>query len=159
MREMSTNCPKLKDLNHFFVLHWLLRKTLSPREGDSSRVPQYERNILCAISELGRFKVFNFIFQETWSVVVSNNRSCAYAPYIMKMIEKVRKKTFVKNAEHTKLWPNKHFTSIKPGARNWIPPLDAPSSYRGSGPGLLKMLRGIYIACKASKEAIIHLCL
>jgi hypothetical protein len=33
--------------------------------------------------------VFDFIFQEIWNVVVSNNRSCAYAPYIMKMIEKV----------------------------------------------------------------------
>jgi hypothetical protein len=42
-------------------------------------------------------------FQEIWNVVVSNNQSYAYAPYIMKMIEKVRKKKFVKNIEHTKL--------------------------------------------------------
>jgi hypothetical protein len=73
----------------------------------------------------------------------------------MKMIEKVSKKTFVKNVEHTKLWPNKQFTSIKPRARTWIPPPDSPSNYQGSGPGLLKMLRGIFIACKASKEVII----
>jgi hypothetical protein len=53
------------------------------------------------------FNVFNFIFQEIWNVAVSNNWSCAYAPYIMKMIEKVSKKTFVKNIEHTKLRPNK----------------------------------------------------
>jgi hypothetical protein len=38
MRKMSTNCPKLKVSNHFFVFHRLLQKTLSPREGDSSRV-------------------------------------------------------------------------------------------------------------------------
>jgi hypothetical protein len=70
----------------------------------------------------------------------------------MKMIEKVnKKKTFVKNVEHTKLQPNKQFTSIKPGARTWIPPPDAPSNYRGSGSGLLKMLRGILTACRASK--------
>jgi hypothetical protein len=80
---------------------------LSPREGDSSRVPQYARNILHAISEEERFNVFDFIFQEIWNVVVSNNRSCAYAPYIMKMVENVSRKTFVKNIEHTKLWPNK----------------------------------------------------
>jgi hypothetical protein len=128
---------------------------LSPREGDSSRVPQYERKILCAINEKQRFNVFDFIFQEIWNVVVSNNRSCAYAPYIMKMIEKVNKKTFVKNVEHTKLWPNKQFTSIKPGARTQIPPPDAPSNYWGSGLGLLKILRGIFTACKASKEVII----
>jgi hypothetical protein len=73
----------------------------------------------------------------------------------MKMIEKVSKKTFVKNIEHTKLRPNKQFTSIKPGARTRIPPLDASSNYRGSGPSLIKMLRGIFTACKASKEVII----
>jgi hypothetical protein len=77
----------------------------------------YERNILYAISEEERFNVFDFIFQEIWNVDISNNRSCAYEPYIMKMIEKVKKKTFVKNVKHTKLRPNKQFTSIKPGAR------------------------------------------
>jgi hypothetical protein len=99
---------KLEGFKPFFlVLHRILQNTLSPREGDSSSVPQYERNILHAISEEGRFNVFNFIFQEIWNVVVSNNRLCDYAPYIMKMIEKVSKKTFVKNVEHTKLRPNK----------------------------------------------------
>jgi hypothetical protein len=73
----------------------------------------------------------------------------------MKMIERVSMKTFVKNVEHTKLRPNKQFTSIKPRARTWIPPPDSPSNYLGSGPGLLKMLRDIFIACKASKEVII----
>jgi hypothetical protein len=99
--------PKVEDFKPFFMMHRLLRKTLSPREGDSSRVPQYERNILHVISEKEMFNVFDFIFQEIWNVAVSNNRSCAYAPYIMKMIEKVSKKIFVKNIEHTKLHPNK----------------------------------------------------
>jgi hypothetical protein len=99
---------KLEGFKPFFlVLHRILQNTLSPREGDSSSVPQYERNILHAISEEGRFNVLDFIFQEIWNVVVSNNRLCDYAPYIMKMIEKVSKKTFVKNVEHTKLRPNK----------------------------------------------------
>jgi hypothetical protein len=155
MRMMSRNCPKLKDSNHFFVLQRLLWKSLSLREGDSSRVHQYERNILHAISEEKRFNVFDFIFQEIWNVAVSNNRSCSYAPYIMKIIEKVSNKTFVKNVEHTKLWPNKQFTSIKLGARTRIPPPDAPSNYWGSSPGLLKMPRGIFTACRASKEVII----
>jgi hypothetical protein len=53
---------KIEGFKPFFVLHRLLWKTLSPREGDSSRVPQYERNILCTISEEERFNVFNFIF-------------------------------------------------------------------------------------------------
>jgi hypothetical protein len=88
-------------------------------------------------------------------VDVSNNRSCAYAPYIMKMIEKLSKKTFVKNILHTKHRPNKQFTSIKPVARTQISPPDSPNNYRGSGLGLLIMLRGIFTACKASKDVII----
>jgi hypothetical protein len=99
--------------------------------------------------------VVDFIFQEIWNVAVSDNWSCAYEHYIIKTIEKVSKKTFVKNIEHTKLWPNKYFTSIKSGVRTRIPPLDSPSNYWGLGPGLLKMIRGIFIACKASKEVII----
>jgi hypothetical protein len=88
-------------------------------------------------------------------VAISNNWPCAYAPYIMKMIEKVSKRTFVKSVEHTKLRPNKQFTSIKPRARTWIPPSDSPSNYWGSGLGLLKMLRGIFTAYNASKVVII----
>jgi hypothetical protein len=53
---------KVEEFKLFFLLHRLLQKTLSPREGDSSRVPQYERNILHVISEEERFNVFDFIF-------------------------------------------------------------------------------------------------
>jgi hypothetical protein len=135
---------KVEGLKPFIVLHRLLRKTLSPWEGDSYRVPQYERDILHAVSAEERFNLFDFIFQEIWNVAVSNNRSCVYAPYIMKMIEKISKKTFAKNGEHTKLRSNKQFTSIKPTARAQIPPPDAPRD-----------VRGIFTACKASKDIII----
>jgi hypothetical protein len=77
----------------------------------------------------------------------------------MKMIEKTSKKTCVRNVEHTKLQPNKHFTSITLVAhrapRTQIPPLDALSTSRGTGLGLLQKLRGIFIACKTSKDVII----
>jgi hypothetical protein len=98
-------------------------------------------------------------FSKIWNVTISNNQSCAYAPYIMKMIEEISKKTVVKNVQHTKLQPNKQFTSITPAAlrrpRTWIPPPDAPNTFCGIGPDLLKMLRGIFIACKTSKDIII----
>jgi hypothetical protein len=70
-------------------------------------------------------------------------------------LRRLAKKIFVKNIEHTKLWPNKQFTSIKPVDRTRISPSDAPNNYWGSGPGLLKMLRGTFTACSASKEVII----
>jgi hypothetical protein len=43
------------------VLHQVIQKKLAPREGDSSRVPQYERNLLKVISEKTKFLVFDFI--------------------------------------------------------------------------------------------------
>jgi hypothetical protein len=55
---------KVKGFKPFFVLHRLLWKTLSLREGDSSRVPLYERNILHDINEEEMLYVFDFIFQE-----------------------------------------------------------------------------------------------
>jgi hypothetical protein len=77
----------------FLVMHQVIRKTLPPMEGDSSRVQVKKKSSMCLTS----------FFQEILNVAVSNNRSCAYAPYVMKMIEKGTKKTFVKNVEHTKL--------------------------------------------------------
>jgi hypothetical protein len=53
---------KVEGFKPFFVLHRLLWMTLSPWKGDSYRAPQYERNILHAISEEERFNVFGFIF-------------------------------------------------------------------------------------------------
>jgi hypothetical protein len=46
------------------VLHRVIRKNLAPREGDSSRVPQFERNLLKAIYEKTKFNAFDFIIQE-----------------------------------------------------------------------------------------------
>jgi hypothetical protein len=79
------------------VLHRVIQKTLAPREGDSSRVPQFERNLLKAITEKTKFNAFDFIIQHMWDIAISNNRSCAYASYIMAMIEVVSKHTFVKD--------------------------------------------------------------
>jgi hypothetical protein len=73
------------------VLHRVIRKTLAPKHGDSSRVPQFERNLFKAITKKTKFNVFDFILQEIWNIAISNNRSCAYAPYIMALIETVSK--------------------------------------------------------------------
>jgi hypothetical protein len=82
------NAPTITNFKpEMVVLHRVIRKTLTPREGDSSRVPQFERNLLKAISEKTKFNAFDFIIQEMWNISISNNRSCAYAPYIMALID------------------------------------------------------------------------
>jgi hypothetical protein len=54
------------------VLHRVIRKTLAPRECDSSRVPRFERNLLKAISERPKFNAFDFIIQEMWNITISS---------------------------------------------------------------------------------------
>jgi hypothetical protein len=49
-------------LPFFLVFHRLVWKTLAPREGDSSRVPQYERNFMQYIRGNEQFNAFDLIF-------------------------------------------------------------------------------------------------
>jgi hypothetical protein len=75
------NAPTITNFKmEMIVLHQVIRKTLAPREGDSYRVPQFERNLLKAISEKTKFNAFDFIIQEMWNIAISNNCSYAYAP-------------------------------------------------------------------------------
>jgi hypothetical protein len=102
------NAPTITNFKpEMIVLHRVIRKTLAPREGGSSRVPQFERNLLKAISEKTKFNAFDFIVQEMWNIAISNNLSCAYAPYIMALIKAVSKRTFLKDVDHTPLRPKK----------------------------------------------------
>jgi hypothetical protein len=102
------NAPTITNFKpEMIVLHRVIRKTLAPREGDSSMVPQFERNLLKAISKKTKFNAFDFILQGMWNIVISNTRSCAYAPYIMALVEAVFKRTFGKDEEHIPLHPKK----------------------------------------------------
>jgi hypothetical protein len=93
--------------SELIVLHQVIRKTLAPREDDSSRVPQFENKFLKAITKKTKFNAFDFILQEMWDMAISNTHSCAYASYIMALIEAVSKRTFVKDVEHIPLHPKK----------------------------------------------------
>jgi hypothetical protein len=58
------NAPTITNFKpEMIVLHRVIRKTLAPREGDSSRVPQFERNLLKAITEKTKFNVFASLFK------------------------------------------------------------------------------------------------
>jgi hypothetical protein len=69
------NAPTITNFKpEVVVVHKVIKKTLAPREGDSSRVPQFERNLLKAISERTKFNAFDFIIQEMWNIAISNIR-------------------------------------------------------------------------------------
>jgi hypothetical protein len=104
----SFNAPTITNIKpEMIVLYRVIRKTLAPKEGDSSRVPQHERNLLKAITEKTKFNAFDFIIQEMSNIAISNNHSCS-------MIEAVSKRTFVKDVEHIPLHPKKQHNSLPP---------------------------------------------
>jgi hypothetical protein len=150
------NAPTVTNFKpDMIVLDRVIRKTLAPREGDSSRVPQFERNLLEAIFEKTKFNAFDFIIQEMWNIAISNNRSFAYAPYIMAMIEAVSKHTFVKDVEHIPLHPKKPYISWPPLATS-VPSASTTSSsdepHSSSGrSAFFNLFKGLFSICQSKK--------
>lgn len=82
----------------------MFRNTLAPKEGDASKVAGYTRNLLAAMKDdVLPFSVFDFIWEKIKAISKSPLRSCAYAPYIMHMIEYVTKGQFEYDMEHVQL--------------------------------------------------------
>jgi hypothetical protein len=92
------------DLSSFYAyLNHLFRRTLTPREGESSNIPSYNRNLLVAMAFHPHgfdILVFDFIWEEIKAISESPLKSCGYAPLIMHMIERVMGRTFGYDKEH-----------------------------------------------------------
>jgi hypothetical protein len=107
----------LPELN---TLHYLLHATMTPRIGDVTVCPQYERSLIPFYVQKKRFLVFDFILQEIINISRIGPRSCGYPPQIMMLIERVIHREFLKDQE---------ITNLKP--QNLIAPtisMDVPSS-------------------------------
>ncbi|KAK3118829.1 hypothetical protein QOZ80_9BG0708810 [Eleusine coracana subsp. coracana] len=165
VNEDDCNPPYAAGFKPFYnVLHRMVRVSIAPMGGNVDHVPSFEKDLLDWIGGSMKFNVFDFIYSEMWHMAITASRGCAYAPFIMFMIEKVTKKTFKKECEHKSLKRN-----IPSGAtRGASTPRQAPSSEpnsplapsarstpdlshrrRGSGSskkrgGLFKMLRGLF---------------
>ena len=75
-------------------LNSLFRLTLNPKGGDATNVQGISRNLLARMSNGGEpFSVIDFVWEEIHATSYTPNKSCAYEPYIMYMIERVTKKT------------------------------------------------------------------
>jgi hypothetical protein len=118
-------------------------------------------HLLKAITKKTKFNAFDFIIQEMWNIAISNNRSCAYAPYILALIEIVSKRTFVKNVEHTPLRPKKQFNSLPPSAASvpsaaTTPSSDEPrtSSSSSGHSAFFKLFKGLFAICQSNKQTM-----
>jgi hypothetical protein len=79
--------PKIQNfILELNTLHRLLRATLTPRIGDATACPQYERNLIQFFVHKKRFLVFDFILQEIISISKTALCSCGYAPQILMLI-------------------------------------------------------------------------
>ena len=78
-------------------LNSLFRLSLAPKSGDATTVQGISRNLLARMSNEGEsFSVVDFLWEEIHTTSHTPSKSCAYAPYIMHMIETITKKKFFK---------------------------------------------------------------
>ena len=75
---------------YYAVLNRLFRKTLTPRDGNTSNVTIFQRNLMAAMRPRApQFRVGDFIWQQIKILSENPQKICSYSPYIMYMIKKV----------------------------------------------------------------------
>jgi hypothetical protein len=84
----------------------LFRRTVTPREGDGTKILTYNKNILAAMAPNANrfeFSISDFIWEEIKAISENPLKSCGNAPYLMHMIERVTARTFYCEKEHLPL--------------------------------------------------------
>jgi hypothetical protein len=143
------------------LLHQMLRVTLAPRIVDASSIPSYERNFIDAIKKQESFNIFDYILQEIWSVAVTPSRECAYAPFIMSIIDHLSGLTFVKDVRHSDLkprWPSSdnRFHRAPPPLPSTVADPSASCS-SGSSKGcssIFKLFKGLVSMCQRTNRRL-----
>ena len=137
-RSKQGNFGETTDMLPFYAyINRLFRRTLTPREGDATKIPAYNKNILAAMAPNTNgleFSVFDFIWEEIKAISENPLKSCGYAPYIMHMIERVTGRTFGYDKEHQPL-RIKNDLRAPVEDRRTAAPLDSspPRAARGRG--------------------------
>jgi len=95
---------------YYSVLYRLFRKTLTPRDGNTSDITLYQRNLMAAMKPGARpFSVGDFIWQEIKGVSENTQKICSFSPFIMYMIKRVTTIRFPSDTEHRPLRPKSSF--------------------------------------------------
>uniref|UniRef100_J3LNS7 Uncharacterized protein n=1 Tax=Oryza brachyantha TaxID=4533 RepID=J3LNS7_ORYBR len=87
----------------YIYLNRMLRKTLTPKDGDASHINSLSNNILRKMMNIDTFDVPRFIWDEIYNTSVSHRKGLGYSPQIMFLIEIVIRIEFVKKVKHTRL--------------------------------------------------------
>ena len=123
-KNMRGSWGKVKGLYTFYgVLKRLFRNTLTPRDGNTSDVTLFQRNLMAAMRRgAPQFSVGDFIWQEIKNLSENPQKICSYSPYIIYMIKKVTKTKFSNDVKHKPLKPPVNKTSRLPSPRLPSPP-------------------------------------
>jgi AraC-like DNA-binding protein len=90
-------------LPFYAYLNRLFRRTVTHREGDGTKIPTYNKNILAAMTPNANgfeFSIFDFVWEEIKTISENPLKSGGYASYLMHMIERVTAQTFFCEKKH-----------------------------------------------------------
>ena len=89
-KNMRGSWGKVKGLYTYYgVLNRLFRKTLTPRDGNTSDVTLFQRNLMAAMRPgAPQFSVGDFIWQEIKNLSKNPKKIYSYISYIMYMIKR-----------------------------------------------------------------------
>jgi hypothetical protein len=109
---------------------------MTPREGDSSNISFYNRNLLVAMAPRPHefnFCMFDFIWEEIKAISESTLKGCGYAPYSMHIIKRVMGQTFGYDKEHHPLRIKNDLRAPMQERRETAPRSSPPRAARGRG--------------------------
>jgi hypothetical protein len=108
----------------YSVLNRLFRKIISPRDGDSTNISHYAKNLLDNLRNgAPPFSVIDYIWEKIKGISLNPQKNCGFAPYLMFLIEDVTGRSFLKEMIHI---PFRSNSAKKP----LIPPAQASSPLR-----------------------------
>jgi hypothetical protein len=136
-RSNQGNFGETTDMFPFYAyLNWLFIKTVTAREGDRTKIPAYNKNILAAMAPNANgfeFSVFDFIWEEIMAISENPFKSCRYAPYLIHMIERVTTRTFFCEKEHHPMRIKNDLRAPVEESRPAAPYSSPPRAARGRG--------------------------
>jgi hypothetical protein len=126
----------MNKLPFYAYLNWLFRRTVTPREGDGTKILAYNKNIITAMTpnaNVFEFSTFYFIWEETKAISENPLMSCGCAPYLIHMLEKVTAWTFFCIEEHHPLPIKNDLRAPVEDSRAAAPYSSPPRAARGRG--------------------------
>jgi hypothetical protein len=136
-RNKQVNFGETTDMLPFYAyLNRLFRRTVTPREGDGTKILAYNKNILAAMAKNANefeFFIFDFIWEEIKAISENPLKSYGYAPYLMHIIERVIAHIFFCEKEHHPLRIKNDLRASVEDTRAAAPYSSPPRAARGRG--------------------------